>query len=817
MKALKTFFLSVLVSMLLLLPLSSVRTSAVATNLILNPSVENVNATNANLPNNWQQDKWGTNTVSYSYDTTGAQNGSRSISVNMTARTSGDAKWTHKAVTVTPNTKYTFSDYYKSSVANEVVAEYLMNDNSYTYAGLLTPAAATIWTPTTVTFTTPANVKTLRMFHLINKVGKLTTDSFSLVQTDTVTPSPPTVNITAPAANATVKDTVTLSANATDAKSVAGVQFKIDGANVGAEDVAAPYDVSWNTTLATNANHTLTAIARNSDNLTTTSTPVVVTVNNATPPSNSPNVIPNADFETGTANAPQAWVKGNWGTNTAILSYPVTGRSGNAIRTEITSYTNGDAKWYFEPQVVTGAKDYAYTDYYRSNIASELVIQYTDQNNVTTYAYLGSAPASATWKQVAFPIKTPANVKTMTVFHLISKVGYLELDDASLIAQVDVPQTDVVPNNSVEQETIGDPSTPLHWIKSSWGTNSSTYQYMTDGHTGNRSVKVTMNNYTSGDAKWYFEPVTTLTPGKQYRFSTWYKTNTIPHAVAMFDLNDGTTKFFGLPDPQPNGTTSWQPYSDSFSVPINAKNVSVFFFLSNNGFVQTDDYSIVPYTPVGFNRPIVTLTFDDGEEDNVTTALPLLSQYGFKSTMCFATEHAEGNAINSANILKIRDAGHEICSHTVTHPFLTKMTTTQVDYELQHSKAFLENLIGKPVVDFASPYGDYNAAVNTEIMKYYQAHRTVDEGYNSKDNYNLYRLRDQNMLKGTTMAEYNTWLNTAKANNTWLILVYHRVANDPGDYDTSIADFKLQLQALKDSGMTIMPMDAAIKELNAQL
>ena len=46
---------------------------------------------------------------------------------------------------------------------------------------------------------------------------------------------PPTVAITSPANNSVVSGTTTVSANATDASGVAGVQFQIDGVNLGAE------------------------------------------------------------------------------------------------------------------------------------------------------------------------------------------------------------------------------------------------------------------------------------------------------------------------------------------------------------------------------------------------------------------------------------------------------------------------------------------------------------------------------------------------------------------------------------------------------
>src|SRR5206468_3434769 len=65
----------------------------------------------------------------------------------------------------------------------------------------------------------------------------------------------PTVSITSPASGATVSGTFTVTANASDNVGVAGVQFLLDGANLGAEDTAAPYSVSWSTTTATNGSH----------------------------------------------------------------------------------------------------------------------------------------------------------------------------------------------------------------------------------------------------------------------------------------------------------------------------------------------------------------------------------------------------------------------------------------------------------------------------------------------------------------------------------------------------------------------------------
>ncbi len=92
--------------------------------------------------------------------------------------------------------------------------------------------------------------------------------------------SPPTVNLTAPANNATVSGSINVSANASDDVAIANVQFKLDGANLSTADTTAPYQVNWATTSATNGTHSLTAVATDSSGKQTTSATITVTVNN---------------------------------------------------------------------------------------------------------------------------------------------------------------------------------------------------------------------------------------------------------------------------------------------------------------------------------------------------------------------------------------------------------------------------------------------------------------------------------------------------------------------------------------------------------
>lgn len=95
---------------------------------------------------------------------------------------------------------------------------------------------------------------------------------------------PPTVSLTAPAANATVSGMVTLTATATASSTynltIMSVQFEVDGMLVGTA-MSSPYTVSWDSTTVANGSHTISALATDSAGDMMTSGGVTVTVQNA--------------------------------------------------------------------------------------------------------------------------------------------------------------------------------------------------------------------------------------------------------------------------------------------------------------------------------------------------------------------------------------------------------------------------------------------------------------------------------------------------------------------------------------------------------
>ena len=59
-------------------------------------------------------------------------------------------------------------------------------------------------------------------------------------------------------------------------------------------------------------------------------------------------------------------------------------------------------------------------------------------------------------------------------------------------------------------------------------------------------------------------------------------------------------------------------------------------------------------------------------------------------------------------VKKIVDNGHEMGTHSRTHPYMSKLTKSQMIDELTTSCSAIEKITGKKVELFRPPYGDYN-------------------------------------------------------------------------------------------------------------
>jgi hypothetical protein len=193
----------------------------------------------------------------------------------------------------------------------------------------------------------------------------------------------------------------------------------------------------------------------------TTAAPSTITTTTTAAPEATGNLIQNASFEAADAtNAtnPAGWHESGWGVNTRTSSYPASGgRTGSRFgRVSVSAHASGDAKWAHAEVPVVGRATYGYAGWYRADVQTELVAQIRTGGNVLTYVWLGSVPATSAWTRTTAGFTTPADAVAVTVFHLIGRVGTLDIDDIELRAAA---ATDASTSTTVAPTTTVSPTT----------------------------------------------------------------------------------------------------------------------------------------------------------------------------------------------------------------------------------------------------------------------------------------------------------------------------------------------------------------------
>ena len=146
-----------------------------------------------------------------------------------------------------------------ASSDNVGVTEYRVHRS--TTAGFTPSAANRIATvPSGTTYTdTGLSVGTYRYKVVAaDAAGNASPASGEAAATVAADSSPPSVSVSAPAGGATVSGSVNVTASASDDRGVASVQFRLDGADLGAPDTSAPYAAAWNTAAGSNGLHRAT-------------------------------------------------------------------------------------------------------------------------------------------------------------------------------------------------------------------------------------------------------------------------------------------------------------------------------------------------------------------------------------------------------------------------------------------------------------------------------------------------------------------------------------------------------------------------------
>lgn len=152
--------------------------------------------------------------------------------------------------------------------------------------------------------------------------------------------------------------------------------------------------------------------------------------------------------------------------------------------------------------------------------------------------------------------------------------------------------------------------------------------------------------------------------------------------------------------------------------------------LARNGWrCESLDRVIEAGRSVGSEQDTFAITFDDGYLSVYERACPMLADRGLAATVYAVVDSLGGinewdrragdqeeKMMSAAQIRELADNGFGIGSHTLTHPHLTGLTNEQLEREIVDSKHKLEDIVGREVLSFSYPYGDYDSRVLEAVM-----------------------------------------------------------------------------------------------------
>jgi peptidoglycan/xylan/chitin deacetylase (PgdA/CDA1 family) len=169
---------------------------------------------------------------------------------------------------------------------------------------------------------------------------------------------------------------------------------------------------------------------------------------------------------------------------------------------------------------------------------------------------------------------------------------------------------------------------------------------------------------------------------------------------------------------------------------------------------------------------MVSVTFDDGYEDNFLIALPILKKYGIPFSVFVATDAIGGSMTNSEGVtLPMMDMRQltevvtgglgEALPHTASHRPLTSYSDTAWKPDIERSRQVLMQQCGSAADIFAYPQGKYTKEIPEYLKEHgYRAAVTVREGLVSPQD-DLFLLRRNSVDMTTTMAQFKGKVSAA--------------------------------------------------------
>jgi peptidoglycan/xylan/chitin deacetylase (PgdA/CDA1 family) len=109
----------------------------------------------------------------------------------------------------------------------------------------------------------------------------------------------------------------------------------------------------------------------------------------------------------------------------------------------------------------------------------------------------------------------------------------------------------------------------------------------------------------------------------------------------------------------------------------------------------------------------VAMTFDDGPGRDTAAALAVLRRFGERATFFLVGR----NLARWPRLPRAELGLGAVGDHTWTHPFLTRLPSTEVDTEMARTQAALARATGAAIPLFRPPYGFHDHAVDREARR----------------------------------------------------------------------------------------------------
>lgn len=210
------------------------------------------------------------------------------------------------------------------------------------------------------------------------------------------------------------------------------------------------------------------------------------------------------------------------------------------------------------------------------------------------------------------------------------------------------------------------------------------------------------------------------------------------------------------------------------------------------------------------DQPFVTFWFDDGWYSQYEVAYPILGGNGFVGTLAVAVNGVESEGyVNWAQLRTMQKNGWEMNSHSIFHDCeMEKWSRDQIAEEFKTSRFILwKNGLGSDI--FVSPCGVDSKVMREEATKLFIGYRTVNPGFNDPKTVSFYDLKVKNIDNKTTVQDVRSWIDEAKANKYWVILVFHKIGEATGnvtedEFNTSSNDFLQITKYVKESGIKVV-------------